>query len=76
MQAVGLIVDVGDSVDRLKVGAPVAIMVFGCYAEFIMVCNLHYIFPWKYHFSQLKLVFSFQIRLEKFINSKIFIFLN
>ena len=40
MQGVGLIVETGRSVDHLKVGAPVAIMTFGCYAEFMIVCNL------------------------------------
>ncbi|KAL5982434.1 hypothetical protein ACLOJK_016505 [Asimina triloba] len=41
LQAVGLIAAVGDSVDDLKVGSPVAIMTFGSYAEFTMVHSKH-----------------------------------
>uniref|UniRef100_A0A1D1XRB2 Zinc-binding alcohol dehydrogenase domain-containing protein 2 n=1 Tax=Anthurium amnicola TaxID=1678845 RepID=A0A1D1XRB2_9ARAE len=40
-ECVGLIAGVGDSVHHLKVGTPVAIMIFGGYAEFIMVPSKH-----------------------------------
>lgn len=39
LQAVGLIAAIGESVNDLKVGTPVAIMTFGSYAEFSMVNN-------------------------------------
>lgn len=39
LQAVGLIAAIGESVNDLKVGTPVAIMTFGSYAEFTMVNN-------------------------------------
>lgn len=37
LQAVGIIVAIGDSVSNLKVGTPAAIMTFGGYAEFVKV---------------------------------------
>lgn len=40
MQAVGIIAAVGDSVDTLKVGSAAAVMTFGSYAEFMIVCNI------------------------------------
>ncbi|KAL7156794.1 hypothetical protein ABFS83_02G033100 [Erythranthe nasuta] len=40
-EAVGIIAAVGDSVKRLKVGTPAAIMTFGSYAEFTMVPSKH-----------------------------------
>ncbi|XP_059653924.1 uncharacterized protein LOC132300732 [Cornus florida] len=40
-EAVGIIASVGDSVDNLKVGTPVALMTFGSYAEFTMVPSKH-----------------------------------
>lgn len=40
MQAVGIIAAVGDSVDSLKIGTPVAVMTFGSYAEFMTVCSI------------------------------------
>ncbi|CAA6659442.1 unnamed protein product [Spirodela intermedia] len=42
-EGVGLIVAVGDSVEHLKVGAPVAVMVYGSYAEFMTVPSRHVI---------------------------------
>ncbi|TVU00586.1 hypothetical protein EJB05_53975, partial [Eragrostis curvula] len=36
-EAVGIVASVGDSVKHIKVGAPVALMTFGCYAEFMLV---------------------------------------
>ncbi|XP_078432642.1 ARP protein (REF) isoform X2 [Wolffia australiana] len=40
-EGVGVVVEVGDLVDHLRVGAPVALMLFGCYAEFMMVPSKH-----------------------------------
>jgi NADPH:quinone reductase-like Zn-dependent oxidoreductase len=34
---VGIIAAVGDSVTDLKIGTPAAVLIFGSYAEFIMV---------------------------------------
>lgn len=39
LQAVGLVAAIGESVNDLKIGTPVAIMTFGSYAEFTMVNN-------------------------------------
>ncbi|KAL6656142.1 hypothetical protein ACP70R_006968 [Stipagrostis hirtigluma subsp. patula] len=36
-EAVGIVAFVGDSVKRIKVGTPVALMTFGSYAEFMLV---------------------------------------
>lgn len=43
-EAVGIIAAVGDSVDSLKIGTPVAVMTFGSYAEFMTVPS-KYILP-------------------------------
>ncbi|XP_068643214.1 uncharacterized protein [Aristolochia californica] len=40
-EAVGLIAAIGDSVDGLKIGMPVAAMSFGGYAEFMLVPSKH-----------------------------------
>jgi NADPH:quinone reductase-like Zn-dependent oxidoreductase len=42
MQGVGIVASVGDSVNHVRVGTPVALMTFGSYAEFTLV--LHFVF--------------------------------
>lgn len=37
MQGVGIVASVGNSVNHIKVGTPVAFMTFGSYAEFSLV---------------------------------------
>lgn len=39
MQAVGIVASVGDSVNHIKVGSPVALMIFGAYSEFTQVLH-------------------------------------
>jgi NADPH:quinone reductase-like Zn-dependent oxidoreductase len=41
MQAVGIVASVGDSVNHIKVGSPVALMIFGAYSEFTQVPAKH-----------------------------------
>lgn len=38
MQAVGIISAVGEGVNSVKVGTAAAVMTFGSYAEFMIVC--------------------------------------
>ncbi|KAG8057012.1 hypothetical protein GUJ93_ZPchr0002g24337 [Zizania palustris] len=40
-EAVGIVASVGDSVDHIKVGTPVALMTFGTYSEFAQVPAKH-----------------------------------
>ena len=44
MQGVGIVAAVGDSVNHIKVGTPVALMTFGSYAEFTQVLHfMHFL---------------------------------
>ena len=44
MQGVGIVAAVGDSVNHIIVGTPVALMTFGSYAEFTQVLHfMHFL---------------------------------
>jgi hypothetical protein len=51
MQAVGIVAAVGDSVNHIRVGTPVALMTFGSYAEFTLVLYFVFLLHNKLHTS-------------------------